>query len=93
MKLTRILNELYCRPWLITPTMHNQICAIVKAHVDGTAHAEDGIAEMFKDGGDDRGLVVGQEMGDLIAIDDPDTIRSDHSRSRALACTDTACNP
>ena len=48
MKLTRILNELYCRPWLITPTMHGQICSIVKAHVDGTAHAEDGIAEMFK---------------------------------------------
>ena len=49
MKLTRILNELYCRPWLITPTMHNQICAIVDAHVDGSAHGENGIAEMFKD--------------------------------------------
>jgi len=49
MKLTRILNELYCRPWLITPGMHRQICGIVDAHVNGTAHTEDGIAEMFAD--------------------------------------------
>ena len=48
MKLTRILNELYCRPWLITPAMHRQICAIVDAHIDGSAHTENGIAEMFE---------------------------------------------
>ena len=48
MKLTRILNELYCRPWLITPTMHKQICKIIDAHIDGSAHAENGIAEMFE---------------------------------------------
>jgi len=28
--------------------MHKQICEIVQAHVDGTAHAENGIAEMFE---------------------------------------------
>ena len=47
MKLARILNELYCRPWLITPQMHRQICGIVDSHVDGSAHAEEGIADMF----------------------------------------------
>jgi len=47
MKLTRVLNELYCRPWLITPTMHRQICSIVEAHADGTAHAEGGLLDQF----------------------------------------------
>ena len=48
MKLTRVLNELYCRPWLITPTMHRQICNIVDAHVDGSAHAEGGIIDALE---------------------------------------------
>lgn len=66
MKLTRVLNELYCRPWLITAGMHKQICAIVEAHVDGTAHAEDGIAEMF-DAPDEQDIL--QYYKDVAVVD------------------------
>lgn len=38
MKFLHILTELYCEPWAIMPRVHEQICDIVKSHIDGTAH-------------------------------------------------------
>ena len=39
MKFLNILTELYVKPWLIVPSMHEQICSIVKAHKDGDTQA------------------------------------------------------
>lgn len=47
MKLTKIMQEVYCKPWLIRPAMHKQICDIVQAHVSGEAHMAGGIADAF----------------------------------------------
>lgn len=47
MKLINILTELWCSPWTILPSMHKQMCAIVQAHLDGSAHTEAGIATAF----------------------------------------------
>ena len=48
MKLERILREVYSEPWLIRPQMHATICAIVEAHVNGTADHK-AIAAEFED--------------------------------------------
>lgn len=42
--LTRIIQALYCQPWLISPEMHYRLCEIVKSHVDETSHQAGGIA-------------------------------------------------
>lgn len=41
--LVRIINALYCEPWLITPAMHVKLCEISMAHVRGDAHSQEGI--------------------------------------------------
>ena len=45
MRLANIWTELLCKPWCIMPEIHQQLCEIVQAHYDGTAHIEGGIAE------------------------------------------------
>jgi len=45
--LTRILQALYCEPWLIRPEMHQHLCSIAWAHATGAAHAESGIVAEF----------------------------------------------
>jgi signal peptide peptidase SppA len=47
-KLVRVLGALYCEPWLIQPQMHETLCQIAWAHVDGSAHDLNGIAVQFK---------------------------------------------
>ena len=44
--LTRVVNALYCQPWLITPEMHQRLCEIVNRHLDGTAHNVGGCANI-----------------------------------------------
>ena len=41
MKFLNILTELYVKPWLIVPAMHQRICEIVKAHKEGDVEALD----------------------------------------------------
>jgi signal peptide peptidase SppA len=47
MKFVHILTELWCKPTLITPMMHRQICRIVEAHLDGKAHQAGGIVSLW----------------------------------------------
>ena len=47
-RFMHILHAVYCEPWLIRPEMHAEICRIVNAHVDGTAHEQGGVALTFE---------------------------------------------
>ena len=49
MKFLQVIQALYCEPWMIMPSMHQQMCDIFKAHMDGTAHTEGGVASLFED--------------------------------------------
>ena len=49
MRYAHILHALYEEPWLISATMHSQLCDIVKAHISGDAHVPGGRADMYKD--------------------------------------------
>jgi signal peptide peptidase SppA len=42
--LPKVMTALYCQPWLISPAAHSQLCEIARAHLEGIAHAADGIA-------------------------------------------------
>lgn len=53
-KLTRVLRALYCEPWLISPQMHNTLCDIAWAHVDGSAHGSEGRATEYEAKYDDE---------------------------------------
>lgn len=50
MKYAHILHALYEEPWLISASMHGQLCDIVKAHITGVAHAPDGSASYYEEG-------------------------------------------
>jgi len=45
--LARVMNALYCHPWLISPAVHANLCEITRSHIDGTAHSENGRAEQW----------------------------------------------
>lgn len=47
MKLMRIWKQVIAEPWLITPSMHKVIADIVKAHIDGTAHLQESLEDLF----------------------------------------------
>ena len=67
-KFINVLRELYTEPWLIRPDVHEQICRIVDAHIDGSAHEAGGIASLF--GGEEKTDIVDivDNVG-VIAID------------------------
>ena len=48
MSMTHVLTELWCKPSLILPQMHKQLCQIVHDHVTGVAHLEGGRAVGFE---------------------------------------------
>lgn len=45
--MVHILQKLWCEPCLILPSMHKQICEIVYAHMNGSAHDIEGIHGQF----------------------------------------------
>ena len=68
MKFVHILTELWCKPCLILPQMHAQICEIVQAHIDGSAHAPAGLIEAFELGRPEEEQDEGFSAGDEIAV-------------------------
>jgi signal peptide peptidase SppA len=65
--LVRCAEALYCEPWLLLPSMHRTLCAILEDHMTGVAHNAGGRASFF-DGEDDdedkkdsRTLVMGAD--------------------------------
>ena len=48
MSMTHVLTELWCKPSLIVPEMHKQICRIVHDHMTGSAHQDNGCAAVFE---------------------------------------------
>jgi signal peptide peptidase SppA len=46
--MIHVLTELWCKPSLILPQMHKQLCAIVHDHMTGAAHLEGGRALDFE---------------------------------------------
>jgi len=63
--MTHVLTELYCKPALIVPQMHKQICQIVHDHITGAAHENGGCAAVFEQGESAEG---GMEIVDGVAI-------------------------
>lgn len=53
MKLLRVAQEIWFKPWVITPAMHRTISDVVSDHISGKAHSPGGRAEMFPEQEDD----------------------------------------
>jgi len=49
MKFMHILSELYCKPCYILPAMHQKICQIVDAHINGAAHTTDDAVMFYEE--------------------------------------------
>lgn len=58
MKFTNILYKLLVDPWVIVPAMHQTLCAIVRDHMSGMAHAPGGRAAVWAANMDDDMMPV-----------------------------------
>jgi signal peptide peptidase SppA len=57
-RFINVLTELYTEPWLIRPDVHEKLCDIVEAHIDGSAHEAAGIASLFGEPAEDMVEIV-----------------------------------
>jgi signal peptide peptidase SppA len=48
MRFEHLIRIVETEPWLIRPSSHAAIRRILSAHIDGTAHRSDGIADLFE---------------------------------------------
>ena len=70
MRFAQLSNELFCKPCLLTPQLHQQISRIFMGHVTGDAHKQGGCIDMFAmNEGNGRGKSKGvMEVVEDVAI-------------------------